>query len=145
MIALMMPLPHSYPQLRMRRTLLGSWVWLGATEGGAGASYLFEIIADALKEREREREAFERTLPAHSLVTTSLDHPALTEFGLDSVAAFQDCVQTGDWVGRVHASKVRRGSGIRYAEAIPQSQPGGSKGLDCPTHLRPGLPRRGPE
>ena len=26
--------PHSGPQLRTRRTLLDSWVWLGATEGG---------------------------------------------------------------------------------------------------------------
>ena len=26
------------PQLRTRRTLLDSWVWLGATEGGLGAS-----------------------------------------------------------------------------------------------------------
>jgi len=31
-------LPHSYPQLRTRSTV-DSWVWLGATEGGLGASY----------------------------------------------------------------------------------------------------------
>ena len=36
--ALILPLPHSYPQLRTSRTLLDSWVWLGATEGGLVAA-----------------------------------------------------------------------------------------------------------
>ena len=31
-------LPHSDPQINTRRTVLDSWVWRDATEGGLGAS-----------------------------------------------------------------------------------------------------------
>ena len=37
--------------------------------------------------------------------------PALTEFGLDAVAAFEGCVQAGD--GVAHALKMRRRSAER--------------------------------
>ena len=36
--AIILPPPHSGPQLRTRRTVLDSWVWLGATEGGLGGN-----------------------------------------------------------------------------------------------------------
>ena len=32
-------LPHSDPQLKTRRTVLDSWVWLDATEGGLGGEF----------------------------------------------------------------------------------------------------------
>ena len=47
-------------------------------------------------------------------------HPALTEFGLDAVAAFQGCVQTGDGVVVSHASNMRRWSANRERVLLQQ-------------------------
>jgi hypothetical protein len=36
---------NGVPQLRTRRTLLDSWVWLGATEGGITLHVLYALTA----------------------------------------------------------------------------------------------------
>ena len=48
-------------------------------------------------------------------------HAALTEFGLDAVAALQGCVQAGD--GFAHAVKMRRRSAEREILQQNQRQP----------------------
>ena len=48
--ALILVRPHSGPQLRTRRTLFDSWVWLGATEGlvAAGGMRLKPLAGQTL-------------------------------------------------------------------------------------------------
>ncbi len=66
----------------------------------------------------------QRDLPLVLDVIREIDrsHAALTEFGLDAVAAFEGGVQAGDGVGVSHASKMR----LRSAEREQYSNTNGS-------------------